>query len=386
MIDEAVAAFERIFGRRPTACGVAPGRVEILGNHTDYNGGCVLTAAIDRSVAVAGRACAGEEARVHSLFMDSAASFSVRRPARDPDVAWVDYVKGVVTVLRQTGPDLPAFEAVIAADLPVASGLSSSAALEAATARFIGALTPLEVDPCELAVLLQRAENEFVGVRCGILDQFSSIHGLAGHAIFLDCATLEHERLSMGPDPPAIVLCDSGVPRSLAAGLYNARRQECEQTARLLGELLGRPVHHLCEVTADEFREVASRLPQDPQRRGRHVIEENQRVRQARDALRAGRIADLGRLMHASHESSRVNFQNSTDELDLLCQIAAQQPGCIGSRLCGAGWGGCTVNLVAPPAVGDFGAAIASGFEPATGRPPIIHVCQAADAARTIPL
>jgi len=386
VIDEASTAFDTIFGGRPTACGLAPGRVEILGNHTDYNGGCVLTAAIDRHIVVVGRPRSGDEACVHSLAMDAGSRFSVRAPARDPAAAWADYVKGVIALLLETGVEVPAFEAVIASDLPVGSGLSSSAALEAATAHFLGVLTPLTIEPTELALLLQRAENEFVGVRCGILDQFSAIHGRADHVLFLDCATLDHEKLNLGDSPPAIVLCDTQTPRSLAGGPYNTRRAECEQAVRLLGKALGRPINGLCEVTAEELRRVEAGLPENLGNRTRHVIEENQRVLQARDALRAGRSSDLGRLMRASHESSRVNFENSTEDLDRLCRIAADQPGCIGSRLCGAGWGGCTVNLVAPAAVEGFRSAIASGFQAETGRAPVIHVCRAADGARTVAL
>jgi galactokinase len=399
VVAAAVAAFERIFGARPTACGIGPGRVEILGNHTDYNGGCVLTAAIDRRIVMAGRACPGDVTSIHSLAMGSTAGFSARQPVRDPDVPWADYVKGVIAVLRDAGAEVPAFEAVIADDLPMGSGLGSSAALETATAHLIGALTGrgrsaslptsfagVELQPTELARLLQRAEDEFVGVHCGILDQFSSIHGSADQVIFLDCATLEHELIALGERAPAIVLCDTRAPRSLAAGRYNVRRGECERAARLLGESLGRPVDYLCEVTADELRTVDSRLPGALRLRVRHVIEENARVHQARNAIRAGRVEDLGRLMGASHESSRTNFQNSTTELDLLCRIAAEQPGCLGSRLCGAGWGGNTVNLVVPEAVESFRSVVAAAFQRATGREPAIHLCRAADGARSLRL
>ncbi len=399
VVAAAVAGFERIFGARPTACGVGPGRVEILGNHTDYNGGCVLSAAIDRCIAMAGRPCPGDVTSVHSLAMDSTASLSARQLVRDPDVPWADYVKGVITVLGEAGAAVPAFEAVIASDLPMGSGLGSSAALETASAHLIGAMTGggspgsvpivfagIELQPVELARLLQRAEDEFVGVHCGILDQFSSIHGAADQVVFLDCATLEHELIPLGERAPAIVLCDTRAPRSLVAGQYNVRREECERAAGLLGESLGRPVDYLCEVTADELRAVESRLPVAVRLRVRHVIEENARVHQARNALRAGRIEDLGRLMGASQESSRTNFQNSTTELDLLCRIAAEQPGCLGSRLCGAGWGGNTVNLVVPEAVASFGGAVATAFQTATGKEPAIHLCRAADGARSLRL
>ena len=385
-IEEAVAAFQRVFSGRPAACGIGPGRVEILGNHTDYNGGCVLTAAINRAVVVAGRPCAGDEAHVHSVALDSTARFSIREPVRDAAAAWADYVKAVVVVLQRAGVPVPAFEAVVAGNLPMAAGLGSSAALETAAAQLIGSFTHLGLGPTDLAVLLQRAENEFVQVRCGILDQFSSIYGRTDHLILLDCPTLDHHLFAMGERAPVIVLCNSQTPRSLTAGEYNVRRRECEQAAMILSDLLHCPVDRLCAVTGEEFRRVESGLPDVLRRRARHVIGENERVLQARDALGRGRVTELGLLMARSQESSRIDFENSSDDLDLLCRIASEQPGCLGSRLCGAGWGGHTVNLVTAEAVDAFSGAITSEFQKATGRTPPIHLCRAAGGARSLRL
>ena len=287
MTDEAVAAFRRVFGAAAEACGIGPGRVELLGNHTDYNGGCVLTAAIDRQVVVAGRRRSGRTVTVHSVAMNQTAAFDLGRPGRTPDAPWLIYVQAVVRALAEAGAAVPAFEAVITSDLPVGSGLSSSAALECATARLIECFTRIGLDSTALARLLQRAENEFVGVRCGILDQFSSLHGRAGTAIFLDCAALEYEHVPLGERAPSIVLCDSHTPRSLADGRYNERRSECEQAVALLSEALGRPVEMLCQVSLAEFETVASALPDVPAKRARHVIEEHDRVLRARDALGA---------------------------------------------------------------------------------------------------
>jgi len=380
-VHQAVAEYERIFGARPEACGVSPGRVEILGNHTDYNGGCVLTAAIDRYLAVVGSACAGEIARVHSIHRNETAEFSVRQPEPRTPRSWIDYVQGVVTVLRPPGRALPAFQAVIAGDLPVGAGLSSSAALDVATAELLRCLASIELPSWELAGLLLRADNEFVGVPCGILDQFSCIHGRADHLMHLDCASLKHELLSLGEHAPAIVLCDPRQPRSLAAGQYSDRRVECETAAKLLAGLLGRPVVHLCEVSCAELATVESKLPEVLVRRARHIIGEHERVGRARSALHAGRWTDLGGLFAASQESSRVNFENSTPELDLLCRLASAQPSCLGARLCGGGWGGHTINLVVSDAVESFRTAMMEGFHEQTGRPLLVHVCRAADGA-----
>ncbi len=389
MIDEAVAAFRQVFGGAPAVCGVGPGRVELLGNHTDYNGGCVLTAAIDRRVVVAGRCVTGYRSRVHSVYLGQTAEFQAQSPAHDPAFPWADYVQGVAAVLSESGLVVPAFEAVITSDLPTASGLSSSAALEAATAQLIAGLTEFEPDRLELARLLQKAENEFVGVRCGILDQFSSIFGRADQVIYLDCGSLQHELLPLGEAGragPAIVLCDAQAPRSLAAGQYNQRRAECEQAASLLAVALGRPVERLCDVRLPEFEALAAALPDPVDRRARHVIGENDRVDRARQSLRTGRFGEVGKLLVESHLSSRVNFENSTDGLDLLQDLAVRQPGCLGSRLCGGGWGGNTVNLVAPQAVDEFAAAIVAGYRSVTGNTPPIHICRAADGAQTVRL
>jgi len=385
VIERCAHAFTHTFGDRPTACGISPGRVELLGNHTDYNGGRVLTAAIDRHVVITGRPRSGETARVRSVVMGGTTAFDVHRPARDPDAPWADYVQGVVAGLQLADVEVPAFEAVITSDLPAGSGLGSSAALEAAVVQLIACFSPLNLGSAELALLLQRAENDFVGVHCGILDQFSCLHGRAGEVISLDCATLAHELLSLGgpgPPGPAIVLCDSQTPRSLTSGYYNRRRQECERAAAMLAGLLDRPVERLCDMSLDEFEAVASELPDPLGRRARHVIGENDRVGLGREALRAGRLGEFGRLMADSHRSSRVNFENSTERLDLLQEIASRHPGCLGSRLCGGGWGGHTVSLVAPEAVDGFTAAVRADFRAATGETPAIHVCHAADRAR----
>jgi len=384
--DEARAAFQGVFGGTARACGIGPGRVELLGNHTDYNGGRVLTAAIDRAVVVAGGPRAGRRARVHSLVMGETAEFDLAQPQPHPTSTWVHYVQGVVAALRDNGADVPAFDALVAGNLPLESGLSSSAALATATAMFAGALCSWDAEPARLAGMLQRAENEFVGVRCGILDPFSSLAGRADAVICLDCATLDCQWLPLGERAPVIVLCDSGTPRSLAAAAYNQRRAECEQAAGMLADLLGRSVRHLCEVLPEELDAVASRLPAPLDRRARHVITENARVEVARAALQTGQAAELGRLMIASHASSRADFENSTDRLDRLQQAALGVPGCLGSRLCGAGWGGSTVSLVLPDAVERFAAAIEEMWraEEGVATPPAVLVCRASAGARRL--
>ncbi|MFH0980379.1 MAG: hypothetical protein V2A79_02430, partial [Planctomycetota bacterium] len=314
-------------------------------------------------------------------------------------------------VLRQAGVAVGGMEVVVTGDVPLGAGLGSSAALETAVAMLILRFHPHSLDTLELAKLLQRGENQFTGVRCGLLDQFSVLHGREDRVIFLHCGTDAHETLILGRSVPAIIICNSGVSRALGQDApYNLRRAECEQAAMLLGRLLGRPVRRLCEISSAELATVTSGshpacgtgfpagrnnqleglsygnakrraepalLPEVLLSRARHVIEEHERVLAARDLLRRGMAHRLGPLLAQSHESSRALFENSCVALDRLCTAAAHQPGCLGTRLCGAGWGGCTVTLVAPDAVDAF----LKGMSAVAGASRI-EVCYASDGAR----
>lgn len=384
LIERAVDVFSTRFGGRPTACGMAPGRVEILGNHTDYNKGCVLTAAIDRHVVAVGRPINDNIVRARSLTFDTPVEFHLDQPPPKPDASWDNYVKSVFAVLRSVGAPVGGVELIIASDVPPGAGLASSAALEAAVAMLVLELYPYSIESLELAALLQRGEHEFTGVQCGLLDQFSSLHGRSDCVIFLDCASLHHEALSLEPRPPAIVICDSGVRRQLGRDApYNIRRRECEAARQQFSRLLGRALSGLCDVSPAELLEIGSEIPEPILSRARHVIGEHERVIAACDHLRAGQTDRLGALMIESHKSSQKHFDNSCAALDRLCDTAAGRPGYLGGRLCGAGWGGCTVNLVASAAVDDFLDGMRRSLE---SRPdhavPELYVCHASDAAR----
>jgi galactokinase len=388
--------FTARFGGEPTAMAAAPGRVELLGNHTDYNGGLVIAAAIDRSTVFVGRRVPGREARVVSVQFNGLDTFSLDDIQPTESGAWTRYVRGVCWALFQwCGPFSCGFEAAVAGDVPLGAGLSSSASLQAACAFLMidldlvpgrssldwcgGQADPLRL---ELAQVLRRSENEFVGVGSGLLDQFSSLFGRQGCALFLDCRTLGHERLSLGEPAPAIVVCDSQTSRRLADGMYNQRRDECDRiVAAFRDDFPEQEALLLSRVTLAELESRWPALEPVGRKRARHVLSENERVRNGIDCLKSGDAEAFGRLMSASQASSRDDFENSSDALDTLIEIAQTAPGFLGGKLSGAGWAGCTVNLVRAECARDFAQAVESGYSERTGKSPVIHVCHASDGA-----
>jgi galactokinase len=390
--EEARAVFAERFGGKPRFLARAPGRVELLGNHTDYNGGLVLAAAIDRFTVVAGRAIDEPIGRAHSVNFNAGVAFPCARAAleSEPSGGWPRYVRAVHWALTERSAGRGGFEAVITGEVPLGAGLSSSASLQAALGCFLiasGVVDPPPGDTEEtrwmtLARWLQRGENEFVGVASGLLDQFSVLFGKQGRALALDCRDQSFERLSLGSAPPAIVVCDSKTSRRLADGLYNRRRNECESVVARFRSWKGDQVRWLRDIQLDELLERWDDLPEVDRRRARHVLSENERVRRGAEALRAGDLAAFGRLMTESHASSRDDFENSAPALEALMESAAAAPGFLGGKLSGAGWAGCTVNLVAPDRADDFAEAVTIGYERRRGIRPEIHVCHAAEGAR----
>lgn len=385
-----VAAFRDTFDAEPTVLARAPGRVELLGNHTDYNGGLVLAAAIDRFTTVVGRPVPGRSAAVRSVNLERSDSFAIDAIERAEPGAWTAYVRGVTWAMQEAyGPLTSGFEIALAGDVPIGAGLSSSASLQAAVALFLirsalvgqGGRDRLDdAGRMELAKVLRRSENEFVGVASGLLDQFSALFGRAGHALGLDCRSLDFERLPLGDPAPAIVVCDSRTARRLADGMYNRRRAECETVVSYFKKL-DRNINQLRDVTLDDLDRHWADLDPVGRHRARHVLTENQRVRRGASALKAGDVAGFGRLMSESHASSRDDFANSAPALDALIEAAEAAPGFLGGKLSGAGWAGCTVNLVAPGRGEAFATAVRAGFARRTGIDPMIHICQAADGA-----
>lgn len=356
LAERAVESYRENFQSSPAVLSQAPGRLEILGNHTDYNNGFILSIALDLSIVIAG----GQEevsprrlAAWSSCFNERVeAGLEEILPAED---SWINYPLGVLREIRESGIRLPSINIAVESSLPVGAGVSSSAALELATAEAAyGMLGGRPATPLEQAQLCQRAENDFVGVPCGILDQFSSLFGLRDHVLFLDCDTLHYDRIPLPDSEVAVVIADSGVQHELVDGKYAGLRSHCRRATQKISELLERKISSLRQVSLEEFTDCSEYIEEEDRRRAEHVIRENSRVLAGVEALRRGDLGKLGELMLQSHSSSRDLFGNSCAELDFLIESAAELPGFIGGKLSGGGFGGATVNLVEQNAAVEF--------------------------------
>ncbi len=368
--------FEQRFQTPPAFVVRAPGRVNLIGEHTDYNDGFVLPLAIDRAVWIALRPRADRQILAHSLDFAGSTTFALDELTRRDD-GWAEYVKGVAWALQQAGHRLHGWEGVIAGDVPVGAGLSSSAALELAVARAFAAVSELPWDAAKMALLGQRAENEWVGVRCGIMDQMISAAGRAGHALLIDCRSLHSETVPFPPGTTVVIL-DTATRRGLVDSAYNERRSQCESAARAFG------VSALRDVSSACFEAECGRLDEITRRRARHVVTENERTLQAADAMRRGDAVAVGRLMNASHESLRDDFAVSSQELNVMVECGRRHPACLGIRMTGAGFGGCAVALVHSDQAGSFTSAVAASYQAKTKIEPILYVCVATDGAAVV--
>ncbi|BDI31757.1 galactokinase [Capsulimonas corticalis] len=378
VVSKAREVYAQQFREAPKFGAFAPGRVEIMGNHTDYNGGFVLPAALDKGTAIVGSPTGTDEVILVAADFGRTATFSISDIQRDPQNSWADYVMGVVSLLQQDGVSIGGFQAVIASDVPAGAGLSSSAALEVSTAFFLRQLFPYDREPMEIARLCQRAENEYVGVACGILDQFSSVFGKQDGLLFLDCLSLEHGAVTMGRSDIAVVICDSMAKHALTGGDYNTRRAECMAAAAHFGKEL------LREVSWEEFVARENELPENQRKRARHVLTEDQRVLAMRDAIQGTDTDPIKRLLIEGHASCRDLFENSTPEIDFLAAAAIEIEGCYGAKLTGGGWGGCTVNLVQVEAVPAFCAQLSERYQTELGKTAQIYPCRASAGAHVL--
>jgi galactokinase len=359
----------------------APGRVNLLGEHVDYNDGCVLPAAIDRAVRLAAVPRNDRRVILHAADLNRTVAFDLEKLDLKKDVegqplpSWALYPAGVALALQQRGLAVTGLEAAYTSDVPVGAGLSSSAAVEIAFAALWEALGGWQVDRMSLARIGQEAENQYVGVQCGLMDQFASANGVEGHALHFDTRSLAWRPVPL-PAGTVIVIADSRVRRSLATSAYNDRRAACEQAVELLKpDLPG--IRALRDVSPADFERLAAKLPEIPRQRARHVVEEIARVEAAVTCLEKGDAAGFGQLMLAGHASLRDLYQVSCPELDALVETARLLPGCYGARLSGAGFGGCTVNLVAEERAEDFIHQLKADYSRLTGRQADVYLCRA---------
>ncbi|MEP6643319.1 MAG: galactokinase [Acidobacteriaceae bacterium] len=360
----------------------APGRVNLIGEHTDYNDGFVMPAAIEFDVWVAIAAHPGRTISIRSSNFSDVVEIDLDAGEPKKKNHWSDYVIGIAVILEKAGYRLHGANLFIRGDVPIGSGLSSSAAIEIASALALLGASGLSADPVTLAKLGQRAENDFVGAHVGIMDQFISCCGRAGHALLLDCRSLEYRLLPL-PVGVSLVICNTMVKHSHAGGEYNARRAECEQGVRLLSRFLP-GIQSLRDVNLPELERYAQELPEVIYRRCRHVIGENARVQQAASALSRGDLETFGRLMGESHRSLRDDYEVSCDELNLMVELAGKVKGVYGARMTGGGFGGCTINLVRDSSIAAFQREVADSYREATGLAPQIFVSAAADGASEV--
>ncbi len=369
-------AFQQRFETSPAWVVRAPGRVNLIGEHTDYNDGFVLPLAIDRAVWIALRPRADRRMVVHSLDFHETTAFALDELLRGKH-GWAEYVKGVAWVLQEKGYAIRGWEGVVAGDVPVGAGLSSSAAFELALARAFAAASDLPWDAATMALLGQRAENEWVGVRCGIMDQMISAAGRAGHALLIDCRTLHTEAVPF-PSETTVVILDTATRRGLVDSAYNQRRSQCEATARAFG------VPALRDVSVERFAAESGRLDEETRRRAWHVLSENDRTLKAAEAMRHGDALAVGHLMNASHDSLRDDFGVSSRELDVMVECGRAHPACFGIRMTGAGFGGCAVALIRRDLADSFTSQVAASFRSATGIEPVVYVCSATEGASVV--
>jgi galactokinase len=376
--EEITAHFEELFGVRPRIFR-APGRVNLIGEHTDYNDGFVMPAAVGFSTYVAIAARPDRKLFIRSEEFPGNFEFDLDRLPEQRTGAWCDYVLGVASVLQQSGHSLQGANLLVHGEVPIGAGLSSSAAVEVASAFALMSLGEIRLPLPEVAKLCQRAENTFVGAHVGIMDQFVSCMGKAGHAFLLDCRSLEFQFVPI-PAGIQLVVCNTMVKHDLATGAYNTRREECEAGVRYFAKW-NPAIRALCDVTVKLLDQHAPDLPETIRKRCEHVVRENQRTLEAARALTVGDLKRVGDLMRESHRSLRDLYEVSCEELDIMVEAAENLPGFCGGRMTGGGFGGCTVNLVREENSQDFAKQVAERYRHKTGIAPQVYLCTAEDGA-----
>lgn len=377
--------FNGIYDNRQPRLFRAPGRVNLIGEHTDYNDGFVLPMAIDRETAIVGIARRDRKIRVYSINLEEFAELDLDTETARRKGFWLNYVEGVAKLLERSGAKLTGADLLIWSDVPTGAGLSSSAALETAIGFALSNLSGQPIDRTTLAKIGQQTEHEYVGANVGIMDQFVSAHAEINHALFLDCRSLKYENVPLETKSAAIVICDTNVKHELASSEYNTRRRECEQAVEKLKEFLPQ-ITSLRDVNSEDFYKYGEYLPENLRRRARHVVTENVRVVKASGALKNNDPESFGELMWQSHESLRDDYEVSCKELDLLVEIARNSDGVLGARMTGGGFGGSTVNLVERDHLESFKEKISREYQLKTGIEPTILISEAGGGASEITL
>jgi len=380
-VEEITNAFVHLYGAHPRIYR-APGRVNLIGEHTDYNEGFVMPMAINFSTYVAMTKRDDRVIKIHSDTFKEAASIDLTHAPARGQKHWSDYAFGVALRLQEAGHVISGANMLVHGEVPLGSGLSSSAALEVATGLGLLDISREKIDRLQLAKTCQKAENEFVGARTGLMDQFIACFGKAGHAVMLDCRSLESQALPI-PDEVSVVVCNTLVKHELASSEYNARREQCEAGVRILARHLP-DVNSLRDASVADVEKFKGELGEIVFKRCRHVASENDRVRAAARALQERDLKTLGKLMFESHESLRDDYEVSCRELDVMVDLARAIDGVFGARMTGGGFGGCTVNMVDVSAADEFERVIKAEYAKATGRVPEVYVCAAADGAERV--
>jgi galactokinase len=370
-------AFRSRYGSLPALVVRAPGRVNLIGEHTDYNDGFVFPMAIDRAAWIALRPREDGRVVATSLDFDETREFELGRLGKKETDGWIEYLKGTAWALLGAGHVLKGFEGVVAGDVPLGAGLSSSASIEMATARALAAVSGLRWEPAPMALLGQKAENKWVGVNCGIMDQLISAAGVEDKALLIDCRSLETQAVPL-PKGTVVVVLDTATRRGLVDSAYNERRAQCEAAAKLFG------VKALRDVTSAQLAARARELDPTTLKRARHVVTEDERTLLAAEAMKADDAKRLGRLMDESHQSLRHDFEVTNDGLNTMVDEARKAPGCFGARMTGAGFGGCAVALVAADRSEAFVGQVEAGYRKATGLDPKVYVCRATNGAEVV--
>lgn len=368
--------YAELFNNDPQYVVRAPGRVNLIGEHTDYNDGFVLPMAIERATWIAASPTTDGKVTVHLLDFDQTVEFALDafdRQGNDP----IEYIKGVTWALQESGYELTGWRGVIAGDVPIGAGLSSSAALEIATARVFQAVSKFDWDVRKMALLGQKAENDWIGAKTGIMDQMISAAGEDGHAVLIDCRSLELASVPL-PLGTTVVILDSSTRRGLVGSAYNERREQCEQAAEHFG------VPKLRDLSLDQFEPRKHELDDVVMRRAKHIITENERTLQASEAMRANDPVKLGQLMIASHESMRDDFEISTDALNAIVECSLQHKACYGARMTGGGFGGCGVALVKVNQVDNFVEFVTKCYTEKTGHTAKVYVSQPMQGAEIV--